>query len=101
MVKVIWTKRALDDLEEIGDYISKNSFQYARLTLIKIIDTDLLITDNPMIGRIVPEINDKRIREIIKGSYRIIYQIKKSKSAEILTVFHSSRLLNEKDLQSQ
>jgi len=50
-----------------------------------------------MIGRTVPEINDKNIREIIKGSYRIIYQIKKSRHAEILTVFHSSRLLNEKD----
>ncbi|MEZ4822626.1 MAG: type II toxin-antitoxin system RelE/ParE family toxin [Ignavibacteria bacterium] len=50
-----------------------------------------------MIGRTVPELNDKSIREIIKGSYRIIYQMKNSNCVEILTVFHSSRLLNEKD----
>ncbi|MCB0728008.1 MAG: type II toxin-antitoxin system RelE/ParE family toxin [Ignavibacteriae bacterium] len=97
MVKVIWTRRALNDLEEIGDYISKDSFQYARLTLSKLVDTDLLLSENPMIGRTVPELNDKSIREIIKGSYRIIYQMKNSNCVEILTVFHSSRLLNEKD----
>jgi addiction module RelE/StbE family toxin len=98
MVKVVWSKRALKDLEEIGDYISNDSFQYARLTLSKLIDTDKLISENPEIGRIVPEVNDKNIREIIKGSYRIIYQINKPAQLEILTVFHSSRLLNEKDI---
>ena len=51
-----------------------------------------------MIGRMVPEIDDKSIREIIKGRYRIIYQIKKSTLLEILTVFNSSRLLDEKNL---
>ncbi|MBK6772708.1 MAG: type II toxin-antitoxin system RelE/ParE family toxin [Ignavibacteria bacterium] len=98
MVKVRWTKRALKDLEDIGNYITNDSFQYARLTLSKLINTDQLISENPAIGRIVPEVNDINIREIIKGSYRIIYQIKKPQQIEILTVFHSSRLLNEKDL---
>lgn len=99
MVKVIWTWRALKDMEEIGDYISNDSFQYARLTLSKLVSTDQLISENPTIGRIVPEVNDRNIREIIKGSYRIIYRIKKSKQMiEILTVFHSSRLLSEKDI---
>lgn len=51
MVKVVWTQRALYDLENIGDYISNT-------------------------GRIIPESNDKSIREIIKGSYRVIYQIR-------------------------
>lgn len=99
MVKVIWTKRSLEDLKDIGDFISKDSFHYARLTLTKIINTDDLISNNPKIGRIVPEINDENIREIIKGNYRIIYQIRKKRTSLILTVFHSSRLLSRESLE--
>jgi len=33
MVKIIWTSRALTDLQEIGEYISRDSVQYAGLTL--------------------------------------------------------------------
>jgi toxin ParE1/3/4 len=93
MVKVIWTARSLTDLEEIGDYISKNSSKYAKLTLEKIIETGNLIEDNQLIGRIVPEIKQKEIREIITGNYRIIYLTKAKEYAYILTVHHSSRLL--------
>lgn len=39
MVKVIWTGRSLKDLEEIGAYISKDSPNYAKLTLEKLIET--------------------------------------------------------------
>ena len=99
MVKVIWTKRALEDLKDIGDFISKDSFHYAGLTLSKIVNTDVLISNNPKIGRIVPEIKDENIREIIKGNYRIIYQIRKKKTSYILTVFHSSRLLSKENLE--
>ncbi len=35
MVKIIWTTRALTDLQEIGEYISRNSVQYAGLTIEK------------------------------------------------------------------
>lgn len=47
----------------------------------------------PESGRIVPELNRKEIREVIFGSYRIIYRIR-DKLVEILTVYHSARLLN-------
>jgi toxin ParE1/3/4 len=93
MVKVIWTARSLKDLEEIAEYISKDSFRYAMLTLEKLIETSELIGNNQLIGRIVPEIKQKDIREIITGSYRIIYQITSKAHINILTVHHSSRLL--------
>jgi len=83
MVKVIWTERALNDLEEIGNYISKDSFHYARLTLSKLIETEINISGNPKIGRIVPEIKNENIREIIKGIYRVIYEIRKGNSVFI------------------
>ena len=47
----------------------------------------------PRIGRVVPEINDTAIREIILGNYRIIYRLH-TELAEILTVYHGARLLD-------
>jgi toxin ParE1/3/4 len=95
MVKIIWTNRSLTDLQEIGDYISLDSFQYARLTLERILDTASILETNPLIGRKVPEINDASIRELIIGSYRLIYKIEKRTQIFILTVHHSSRLLKK------
>jgi len=94
MVKVIWTARSLKDLEEIGEYISKNSSKYAKLTLEKLIEMAKHIESNQLIGRIVPEVGQNNTREIITGNYRIIYQTRTKESAYILTVHHSSRLLS-------
>ena len=98
MVKVIWTDRALRDLEDIGNYIGQDSQKYAGRTLSKIIAIAYLIEENPYMGRIVPEVNDKFVREFIKGNYRIIFQIREN-ATFILTVFHSARYLSEKELQ--
>jgi len=95
MVKIVWTSRSLNDLEEIGNYISKDSPKYAKLTLEKLIETAKLIEANPLIGRIVPEVKQKNIREIITGNYRIIYNIRDNRFAYILTVHHSSRLTSK------
>jgi len=99
MVKVVWTQRALYDLEDIADYISKDSVKYASLTLEKILDTASLIEVNPLLGRIVPETNDKNIREIIKGNYRVIIFSAADHAANILTVFHTARLLTVDELK--
>ncbi len=50
--------------------------------------------DNPFLGRQVPEINNKTIRELLFRNYRIVYKIK-SDSIEILTVFEGHKLLDE------
>lgn len=53
----------------------------------------------PRSGRIVPEINQDKIREIILGSYRVVYLLDEDE-VNILTVFHASRLFNISDLES-
>lgn len=93
MVKVSWTEQTLDDVESIADFISKDSLKYAQLFVDKIFNSVEVLIDFPLSGRIVPELDDKSIREIILGSYRIIYRIK-SEEVEIITVYHSARLLN-------
>jgi len=46
MVKVVWTQRSLNDLEDIGEYISKDSIKYAKLTLEKLLSTEAIIVSN-------------------------------------------------------
>jgi plasmid stabilization system protein ParE len=45
----------------------------------------------PETGRIVPELENNEIRELIEGNYRIVYRVKAKDYVEILTVHHSSR----------
>lgn len=45
----------------------------------------------PESGRIVPELADPQIREVVQGSYRIVYRLL-GQQAHILTVHHSARL---------
>ncbi len=46
MVKIIWTARSLSDLEDIGDFISKDSPRYAKLTLEKLLEMTKMIKRN-------------------------------------------------------
>jgi len=97
MFKVIWSNRSLQDLKDIKIFISKSSPKYANITLNSIINLTKYIESNPYFGRIVPEINDKVIREIIKGNYRIIYTFDQT-SINIITVHHSARDLKRRNL---
>ena len=99
MVEIIWSNRSLIDLQEIGDYISKDSLHYARLTLERIIGATVVLETHPLIGRKVPEINDPSIREIIIGSYRLIYKVTNQINVNILTVHHSARLLKKRSIK--
>ena len=46
----------------------------------------------PASGRVVPEIGDESLREVIYRNYRIVYMyLPNEELVEVLTVFHSSR----------
>ena len=55
MVKLSWSPKATADLEEICQYISRDSEHYAKLFAQRIITLVETITEFPMAGRIVPE----------------------------------------------
>jgi addiction module RelE/StbE family toxin len=92
MVKINWTRFALQDLNEIAEFISKDSVRYAQLTVKYLFESPSLLKIHPKAGRIVPEFNEPNLRELIRGSYRIVYRIVTKDRVDILTVHHSSRL---------
>ena len=92
MVQIEWTERSLEDLNEIHDYIARDSKSYANLFIKKIYNAVQKLSEFPNMGRIVPELNIPSIRELIYQNYRIVYRIIDG-IVEIITVFHGSRLL--------
>jgi plasmid stabilization system protein ParE len=47
---------------------------------------------NPLLGRMVPEIRRKDIRELIQRPYRILYRVNaKKETVEIIRVWHGAR----------
>jgi addiction module RelE/StbE family toxin len=93
MVEVNWTDQALQDIDNIAEFISKDSFKYAKIQAHLFFDRVEVLYRQPELGSIVPEIHKKKIRELIVGNYRIVYRIVSSKKIDILTIHHSRRLL--------
>ena len=93
MARVVWTLQALKDIEAICEFIAKDAPRYAQIFATRVFNATNRLEIFPESGRIVPEINKKNIREVIFGNYSIIYRLQKDK-VQILTVYHSARLLD-------
>jgi addiction module RelE/StbE family toxin len=98
MVRLSWTEIAIRDLEEIFDFIARDSTRYASITVNKIYQRVQDIKDSPMAGRMVPEFQSTNLREFIYRNYRIVYQIIETDRVDILRIFHTSRLLQNTTL---
>ena len=94
MVKVNWTDSAILDLNDIGEYISKDSIRYAEITITELFESTDILENHPKAGKIVSEFDDKYIRQIVKGNYRIVYQIIDEFRIDILTVHNCARLIS-------
>ena len=97
MAQVRWTPQASDDLDGIAEFIAADSPHFAALFVIDVLESVERLVDFPKSGRVVPEIGDPAVREIILGNYRLIYRLR-GETAEILTVYHGARLLDPKNL---
>jgi toxin ParE1/3/4 len=93
MAEITWTPFALEDLQSIYNYISKDSVTYAGRFVDKLIDKVDILEDHPEIGRVVPEFENETIRELIEGNYRIIYKILSITQIAIIRIHHSAMLL--------
>lgn len=87
-----WSPEATEDLESIAEYIARDSEFYARAVVSKTLKTARSISLQPLIGRIVPELGDEKIRERFIYSYRLIYEIN-DHLITIVAVIHGKRLL--------
>ena len=93
MARLIWSPRAIRDLEEICDYIANGSEKYAQIFAQRAVQIIESLPDNPNAGSIVPEYDSPRLRERFLHSYRIIYRVK-GEDIQLVTICHGARLLD-------
>jgi addiction module RelE/StbE family toxin len=89
---IVWAPQAIEDVEAIRTYLAHDSPHYAELVVQRIIVAVTRLASHPLSGRVVPEVNDESIREVVHGSYRIVYRLRLPDVVEIVTVFHGARL---------
>ena len=94
MVEVKFTDQSLADIDNIAKFIASNSEKYAKIQVQRFFERVETLETNPLIGRIVPEINDKSIRELVMGNYRIIYKLVSITRIDILTIHNSYMLIS-------
>jgi len=91
-MKIIWSPLAIDRVTEIADYIAKDKPHAAKNWINNVFSKIKNLEVSPEMGRVVPEINNIQIREIIFGKFRIIYR-KEKNQISILTVRHGMQIL--------
>lgn len=91
MAEVKWTQSAYIDIDEILTFISKDSYVYALRVIEKIIQRIEQLKTQPLSGKIVSELNDESIRELVSGNYRIIYHRADNSVVTILRIHHSAK----------
>jgi plasmid stabilization system protein ParE len=90
--EVVWSPRAIDDVQAIAAYISIDSTAYAAAVVRKILTATRNLSHFPFSGRVVPEFDDESLREQFAYSYRIIYRIQ-DQTVMIAAVIHGKQLL--------
>ncbi len=89
---LIWSREALDDIDSIAEYISRDSLYHAQQVAERLFELGESLRKYPKIGRVVPELGDSQVRECFLYSYRLIYELK-DEEIHILAVIHGKRLL--------
>lgn len=76
--QVKWTEAAWHDLTQIADYIAEDSPHYAAAFVRETEDAARALRQMPKRGRVVPEFEDIRIRELLVGNFRLICYLSSS-----------------------
>jgi toxin ParE1/3/4 len=90
--RVVWSPRALADVEAIAAYIALDSKTFAKTIVRTIVRSTRTLSRFPRSGHKVPEFDDENTRELIAYSYRIIYTLE-PKQVTIAAVIHGKRML--------
>lgn len=92
-MKLTWSDTAVNQLEAIADSLYRTNQDSAARFVNNIMNRISSLRLYPEKGRIVPEINDKSLREIIYNKYRVVYRL--SDKIEIVYIQHSAKPLDD------
>ena len=96
MAQIIWSSKASRQIQEIADYIGKDSPLYARRVIRKMIASVRRLKSFPELGAETSEFRDQEIRELLVFQYRIFYRFDKiTQRIHVLTIAHGRRQIDD------
>ncbi len=93
-MKIIWSPLCIEPITEIAKYIANDNPKAANNWIEEIFSSVEQLETFPKSGKVVKELNNDAVRELISGNYRIIYLIE-LKQISILTVRNVRQILPE------
>ena len=92
-IKISLVESAIKDLEDILNYYSEQKVPHVGKRVVSQVLEDIeCLKNQPDMGRIVPEFEQNRLRELIRPPFRIVY-LRESSKIRIVRVWRSERLL--------
>jgi addiction module RelE/StbE family toxin len=98
VARLVWTNRALDDFEALLEYISRDAPLAAHRFGQQLISKAELLQTQPLLGSYIQEDESNTYREILQGSYRLIYRVE-GDIVYLMTIHHAARLLGSLKLE--
>ena len=92
MAKIVWTNRAIADLDEISEYIALDNIEAAFRVAERVVAHVVHLSKHPLIGSFVPETADESLRQIVEPPVRIFYEFDRE-TVYILHILRFERLL--------
>jgi len=89
-MRVVWSPLAVERAAEAAEYVAKDSPAAARRWVEGLFAAVATLARLPERGRRVPEFPRPDVREMLFGSYRVVYRIEPGRLA-VLTVRHLRR----------
>jgi addiction module RelE/StbE family toxin len=89
---VVWSNPAVDDLEAAVAFVAHDSEAYARSLAQLAVDAAESLQRFPNRGHRLPDSKLSRFRELIIGSYRLVYVVERDRVL-IVAVLHGHRAL--------
>ncbi len=97
-MKIIWSPLAVDQARDIAAYITLDKPSAAERWVEGIFDSVDRWIDFSQSGRVVSEIKRNDIREIVQGSYRVVYKIQETQIL-VLLVKNYRQKMKENEIQ--
>lgn len=89
---VAFSPSARRDLSNIVRFIAMDAPERARAFGRLLLDRTRRLGEFPELGRVVPEFQDESIRELIVGTYRIVYRVDvHERRIDVVRFWHAAR----------
>ena len=88
MARVIWTEPALQDLDQIADYVSLDNPAAAKKLVQEAFARVDRLTQHPKLGKSVQEIEESVYRELVVSPCRIFYR----EENDVVYIIHVMRV---------